>query len=111
MDEKTVSFNENQLKRTGFGEAFTPDLIAQMERGISEIQHKVQKEYEGDKVEATLHLKKSTISDYYILKNLIYNCRRMVLPIPLSKRFISLKTILVETKLDLNIENTIINLR
>jgi len=67
MDEKAMGFNEGQLKRTGFAEAFTPELKAQMEQGVAVIQHNFKKEYDGDKVEATLHLKKSTTSDYYFL--------------------------------------------
>jgi hypothetical protein len=67
MDEKTLSFNENQLKRTGFAEAWTPTLQAQMDQGLPEIKHPFKKEYDGDRVEATLHLKKSTTSDFYFL--------------------------------------------
>jgi hypothetical protein len=67
MDEKALSFNENQLKRTGFAEAWTPTLKAQMEQGLPEIKHPFKKEYDGDRVEATLHLKKSTTSDFYFL--------------------------------------------
>ncbi|CAN5389493.1 hypothetical protein BH11BAC5_BH11BAC5_23910 [soil metagenome] len=67
MDEKAMGFNESQLKRTGFAEAFTPELKSQMERSVPEIQHSFKKEYEGDKVEAVLHLKKSLTSDYYFL--------------------------------------------
>ncbi len=67
MDEKAMGFNEGQLKRTGFAEAFTPELKAQMEQGVAVIQHNFKKEYDGDKVDATLHLKKSAASDYYFL--------------------------------------------
>jgi hypothetical protein len=67
MDEKALSFNENQLKRTGFAEAFTPELRAKMEQGLPEIKHLFRKEYDGDRVEATLHLKKSATSDFYFL--------------------------------------------
>ena len=67
MDEKTMSFNETQLKRVGFAEAFTPELKKQMEAGLPAIQHQFKKEFEGDKVHATLHLKKSTTSDHYFL--------------------------------------------
>ena len=64
---KYMGFNENQLKRTGFGEAFTPELKTKMEQGVPLIQHGFKKEYEGDEVTATLHLKKSATSDYYFL--------------------------------------------
>jgi hypothetical protein len=67
MEEKAMTFNENQLKRTGFAEAFTPVLKLQMERGLPEIAHPFKKEYGGDRVEATLHLKKSASSDFYFL--------------------------------------------
>jgi hypothetical protein len=67
MDEKALRFNENQLKRTGFAEAFTPELQAKMAQGLLEIIHPFKKQYEGDRVEATLHLKKSTSSDFYFL--------------------------------------------
>ena len=67
MTERDLQFNENQLKRTGFAEAFTPDLKAKMEQGLPEIKHPFKKEYDGDRVEATLHLKKSTTSDFYFL--------------------------------------------
>ena len=68
MDEKILSFNENQLKKSGFGEACTPELRAQMEQGVPFIQHTFQKQFDGDRLEATVHLKKSAISDYYSLK-------------------------------------------
>lgn len=67
MDEKAMGFNESQLKRTGFAEAFTPELKAKMEQGMPLIQHEFKKNYEGDQVAATLHLKKSATSDYYFL--------------------------------------------
>jgi len=67
MEEKALQFNENQLKRTGFAEAFTPDLKAKMEQGLPEILQPFKKEYDGDRVEATLHLKKSSTSDFYFL--------------------------------------------
>ncbi len=67
MDEKALSFNENQLKRTGFAEAFTPELKAKMAQGLPEIQHPFVKRYEGDEVHALLHLKKSATSEYYFL--------------------------------------------
>lgn len=67
MDEKAMSFNESQLKRTGFAEAFTPELKAKMEQGVPLIQHEFKKNYDGDQVTANLHLKKSARSDYYFL--------------------------------------------
>src|ERR1700683_1228181 len=67
MEESAMTFNENQLKRTGFAEAFTPELKLQMERGLPEIAHPFKKEYDGDRVEATLHLKKSATTDFYFL--------------------------------------------
>jgi hypothetical protein len=67
MEERAMTFNENQLKRTGFAEAFTPELKLQMERGLPEIAHPFKKEYDGDRVEATLHLKKSATTDFYFL--------------------------------------------
>ncbi|HEX8332390.1 MAG TPA: hypothetical protein VF622_07185 [Segetibacter sp.] len=67
MDEKAIAFNEGQLKRVGFAEAFTPELRNKMEEGVASIQHSFQKRYDGDQVSATLHLKKSATSDYYFL--------------------------------------------
>ncbi|MFT3948144.1 MAG: hypothetical protein QM763_14335 [Agriterribacter sp.] len=67
MDEKAMGFNESQLKRTGFAEAFTPELKAKMEQGTPLIQHEFKKSYESDQVTANLHLKKSATSDYYFL--------------------------------------------
>jgi hypothetical protein len=67
MDEKALSFNETQLKRTGFAEAFTPDLQAKMAQGLPEIKQPFVKQYEGDEVKALLHLKKSATSDFYFL--------------------------------------------
>lgn len=67
MDEKAMSFNEGQLKRVGFAEAFTPELRNKMAEGVASIQHNFQKQYDGDLVNATLHLKKSVTSDYYFL--------------------------------------------
>lgn len=67
MDEKAIAFNEGQLKRVGFAEAFTPELRNKMAEGVASIQHSFQKQYDGDQVNATLHLKKSATSDYYFL--------------------------------------------
>ena len=67
MDEKAIVFNEGQLKRVGFAEAFTPELRNKMQEGVASIQHPFQKQYDGDQVNATLHLKKSATSDYYFL--------------------------------------------
>lgn len=67
MDEKSLAFNEGQFKRVGLSEAFTPDLVARVENGEPLIKHGFKKEYEGDKVDATIYLKKSPTSDYYFL--------------------------------------------
>jgi len=67
MEEKALAFNEGQLKRVGFAEAFTPELKAKMEEGVPLIQHGFNKQYDGDNVTATLYLKKSPTSDYYFL--------------------------------------------
>lgn len=76
MDEKAMSFNENQLKRSGFAEAFTADLQQKMKEAVPVIQHPFKKEYDGDKVEATLHLKKSATSDYYFLNKFDMQLRK-----------------------------------
>ena len=62
-----MGFNESQLRRTGFAEAFTPELKAKMDQGLPSIQKEFKKNYDGDQVTATLHLKKSANSDYYFL--------------------------------------------
>lgn len=62
-----MSFNETQLKRVGMAEAFTHELKKKMEEGVPVIQHAFKKEYDSDKVEATLHLKKSAATDHYFL--------------------------------------------
>jgi len=67
MEESTMRFNEMQLKRSGFAEAITPELKKKMEEGVAVIQHHFKKDYDGDKVDATLHLKKSSTSDHYFL--------------------------------------------
>ncbi len=67
MEEKAMAFNEGQLKKSGFAEAYTPELQKKMEERVPVIEHRFSKEYEGDKVDATLHLKKSSTSDYYFL--------------------------------------------
>lgn len=67
MDASVMSFNENQLKRVGMAEAFTPELQQKMQEKQPLIQHSFKKEYDGDKVEATLHLRKSATSDHYFL--------------------------------------------
>lgn len=67
MDASVSSFNENQFKRVGMGEAFTPELVQKMQEKQPVIQHSFKKEYEGDKVDAVLHLRKSATSDHYFL--------------------------------------------
>lgn len=68
MDQKILNFNEDQLKKSGFGEAFTSELKEKMEQQVPLIEHKFQKEYDGDQLQTTLYLKKSSISGYYSLK-------------------------------------------
>ena len=67
MDQNAARFNENQLKRSGFAEAITPDLKEKMLAGVPVIEHRFGKKYGEDSVEAVLHLKKSASSDYYFL--------------------------------------------
>jgi hypothetical protein len=67
MEENALAFNEGQLKRVGFAEAFTSELKAKMEEGMPLIQQGFNKQYDGDNVTATLYLKKSPTSDYYFL--------------------------------------------
>src|SRR5450432_3276127 len=67
MDENVMRFNEFQLKRSGFADAITPELIAKMNNGDPVIEHKFTKHYEGDKTDSTLHLKKSGTADFYYL--------------------------------------------
>lgn len=76
MDEKALAFNEGQLKKAGFAEAFTPDLQRKMEEGVASIQHPFHKQYERDEVAATLHLKKSATSDYYFLNKFDLELRK-----------------------------------
>lgn len=67
MEEKIMSFNEKQLQRTGFAEAFTPELLQKMEQRVPVIEHAFKKDFDGDKVNAVLHLRKSESSDHYHL--------------------------------------------
>ena len=67
MDQNVERFNEYQLKRSGFAEAITPDLKEKMNKGASAIEHPFSKQYEGDRVDAVLHLKKSATADFYFL--------------------------------------------
>ncbi len=68
MEDRVQSFNERQLIKAGFGDAVTPELKALMQKGVPMIDHKLEKDYDGDKLEATLYLKKSVLSNYYTLK-------------------------------------------
>jgi len=68
MDQKILNFNEDQLRKSGFGEAFTADLKEQMEQQFPLIINKFQRGHDGNLLEATLYLKKSSISAYYSLK-------------------------------------------
>lgn len=70
MDENEKSFNENQFRRVGADEMFTPDVIKQMENGAPVIQKTFVKEYEDGKMEGTLHLKKSQTSDHYFMNKI-----------------------------------------
>ncbi|MBV4357309.1 hypothetical protein [Pinibacter aurantiacus] len=67
MEENVITFNEKQLQRTGFAEAFTPELQQKMNERVPVIEHVFKKEFDGDKVNATLHLRKSESSDHYHL--------------------------------------------
>lgn len=67
MQQNVERFNESQLKRSGFAEAITPELKAKMRDGLPVIEHLFGKYYDGDKVDAVLHLKKSASSDFYFL--------------------------------------------
>lgn len=70
MDENEMSFNENQLRRVGADEAFTPDVIKQMQDGAPVIQKSFVKDFEGGTMEGTLHLKKSQTSDHYFMNKI-----------------------------------------
>lgn len=76
MDENAMSFNETQFKRSGFAEAFTPDVIAQMKNGVPNIESVFKKDYEGDLAVAKLHLKKSSTSDFYFLNKFDLQLRK-----------------------------------
>lgn len=73
MDEKTLAFNEGQFKRLGMQEAFTPGLVEQMKQGVPIIEHPFSKNYDGDKADNTIHLKKSSSSDNYFINKFDMN--------------------------------------
>lgn len=70
MDENERSFNENQFRRVGADEAFTPDVMEQMKNGAPVIQKSFVKEYEDGSMEGTLHLRKSQTSDHYFMNKI-----------------------------------------
>lgn len=70
MEQKEQNFIENQFKAAGLAEAFTPDLIAQMNQGIPYLKHPFNKTYEKDEVGSFLHLKKSLNNDNYFLNKM-----------------------------------------
>lgn len=61
--KRSVEFD---LMKSGMKEAYTPELVKQMEQGVPKIGHRYEKQYEdGNRVTATLHLNKSRDTDNY----------------------------------------------
>jgi hypothetical protein len=76
MDERTLGFNEGQFKRLGMQEAFTPQLVEQMKQRVPLIEHPFPKNYDGDKTDNTIHLKKSSSSDNYFINKFDMNLQK-----------------------------------
>jgi hypothetical protein len=65
MNEKNYEYLINQLKHTGFGDTLNEDLRKNMEKQNPEFALSFQKQFENDKVSATLHFKKSDQFEMY----------------------------------------------
>jgi len=76
MNEKELSSIENQLKKTGFAEAFTRELTDKIKDGVTYITHTFTKTYEGDEASAMLHIKKSDLSNLYFLNKYELSVRK-----------------------------------
>ncbi|HMH35203.1 MAG TPA: hypothetical protein VK543_19340 [Puia sp.] len=67
MEDKALKFTEKQFMQAGFAEAFTAELINQLKQGVPYIKHEFNKNFDGDQVNTTLHLKKSATQENYFL--------------------------------------------
>ncbi|TAN02254.1 MAG: hypothetical protein EPN39_00340 [Chitinophagaceae bacterium] len=67
MKKDEMVFNENQFKRVGMLEAFTPEVKEQMEKGVLLIEKKYQKDFDEEHNTATLYLRKGGESSRYFL--------------------------------------------
>lgn len=76
MTENEKGFNENQFKRFGLKEAFTPEVIKKMEKGEPHIQEQFHKMYNGDEASAVIYLKKSATSSLYFLNKFDLSVRK-----------------------------------
>lgn len=76
MDEKTSAFNEGQFKRLGMQEAYTPEVVEKMNQRMPLIEHSFKKDYDGDKTDNVIHLKKSSSSDNYFINKFDMNLQK-----------------------------------
>lgn len=65
MNEQNLSYLKDNLKYMGFGEKLIPELEKNLQQQPAEFTLKAEANYLKDKVDATLHFRKSDQSDMY----------------------------------------------
>lgn len=67
MNTQNLEFLQSQLKNFGFGETLNKDLSASIEKGVKEFQLQTEIPHFNNRVEYTLHLRKSDTTDMYFI--------------------------------------------
>lgn len=68
MENEVDVFQEKQFRRIGMSEAYNDEVKSKMIQGEPQIIHPYQKEFDGDKVEALIHLHKYPALDAYEIR-------------------------------------------
>jgi len=97
MEDKPIAFAEGQLRRVGMAEAMTPELRDKMKQKPPFLDHSFSKEYGNDKVNVTLHFKKSTYSDNMFLNKYDMELTRAGQTNPIKQTFYVPPQVNVET--------------
>ena len=67
MNTQNVEFLQSQLKNFGFGETLNKDLASGIEKGLKEFQLQTEIPHFNNRMEYTLHLRKSDSTDMYFI--------------------------------------------
>ncbi|UAY55777.1 hypothetical protein [Arachidicoccus terrestris] len=87
MENEVEQYHERQFQRIGMPEAYNDALREQMRQGKEELHVRLEKEIDGDKVEALIYLKKLPALNSYELKRFDLSLQRPGQNENISQRF------------------------